>query len=135
MPVKQDFSQAAKPKKRRPPFALRLTEEERQRLTEEAGGLPLGTYIKSRLLGTKPEERVRRKGLPIQDRGAHAQALALLGRSHLASNLNQLAHAANIGVLPITPETEADLSEAIRAVQHLRHLFLTALGLKAEGTP
>ena len=63
--------------------------------------------------------RTRRSGLPVADREAHAQAVALLGRSRLASNLNQLARAVHIGVLPTTPETEAEL--------------LRALGLQAEG--
>jgi hypothetical protein len=126
---------SSQPTKRPAPFSLRLSTVERDRLVADANGLALGAYIKSRLFGTEPSGRVRRKGLPIQDREAHAQALALLGRSHLASNLNQLARAANIGTLPITPETEADLRAALQAVADIRRLLLAALGLKPEAAP
>ena len=61
-----------------------------------------------------------------------AQGLAFLGNSRLASNLNQLAKLANTGALPMTPETEAELAAALLAVQELRRLFLSALGMKPE---
>jgi hypothetical protein len=54
--------------------------------------------------------------------------LGVLGRSRLASNLNQLAKAVNTGSLPVTPETEADLKEACRQVSALREDLLRALG-------
>jgi len=80
---------------RRPaPFSLRLTPEERARLEAEAGGVPLGTYIKAKALGGPA---LRRAGL-IEDRQALSQALALLGKTHYANNLNQLAHLANMGL-------------------------------------
>jgi hypothetical protein len=98
----------------------------------EAAGAPLGAYIKSKLLDGKAVERKRRKVLTIQDREALAQALALLGRSRLSSNLNQLANAVNIGVLPITPETEAELLAAVQDVREIRRHLMTALGFKLE---
>lgn len=82
--------------KRPPPFSLRLSEEERTRLIGEAKGAPLGAYIKAKVLGRTHPVRMRRTGLAIEDRQALAQVLALLGRSRLASNLNQLAHLAHI---------------------------------------
>lgn len=124
----------SKPKRKRSaPFCLRLTDEERARLEREAAGAPLGSYIKAKALGAPLP--VRRSGLAVRDREALAQGLALLGRSHLASNLNQLAYAANIGSLPLTPETEAELRAALADVRELRRLFLAALGMKPEGGP
>ncbi len=79
--------------------------------------------------------RSRRTGLAVEDRVALAKGLALLGRSRLASNLNQLAYAVNIGSLPVTPETEQELFAALRDVRELRRLFLSALGLKPEDAP
>lgn len=143
MSLSANFDQAASlvvqshfqnPKRRPPPFSIRLSEEDRARLAIEAAGAPLGAYIKSKVLGTAPSERKRRKGLPIQDREALARALALLGRSHIANNLNQLAHAANIGTLPITPETEDFLRATLADVRELRRLLIAALGLQAEAT-
>ncbi len=107
---------------------MRLNAEERAQLEREAAGTPLGSYIKAKVLNGPPI-RMRRSGLPVQDREALAKALALLGQSHLSSNLNQLAHAANIGTLPMTPDTEAFLRESLSAVMELRALLLTALGM------
>jgi hypothetical protein len=119
--------------KRPPPFSLRLSVEERARLTAEAGGAPLGTYLKAKLLGGTVPVRMRRSGLAVEDRQALGKALALLGQSRLASNLNQLAHLAHIGALPVSPEIEAEFQEAVSAVREMRRLLVTALGLKPEG--
>lgn len=138
MSLTHDFGKAAPPrrkrKKRSPPFSLRLTAEERERLLQEAGGAALGAYIKAKVFGT-PALRTRRSGADLQDRQALAQVLALLGRSHIANNLNQLAHAANIGTLPVTPETEEDLRRTMQEVKAIRHLLMVALGLKPEDQP
>lgn len=147
MPLSADFDRAvilaaeggrqnavpSPPKKRLAPFSIRLSLEERARLAVEAAGAPLGAYIKAKVLGTVPVERKRRKVLAIKDREALAQALALLGRSRLSSNLNQLAYAVNIGSLPLTPETEAELRAALADIRELRCLLLTSLGFRPEG--
>ena len=65
---------------------------------------------------------------------ALAKALALLGQSHLSSNLNQLAYLANTGSLPLTPETEAQLQEAYAVICEIRALLLQALGQNAGGS-
>lgn len=128
-------NRAAKVKKRLPPFSIRLSEAERARLSLDAAGAPLGSYVKQKLFDGMAVGRKRRKGLSIQDREALAQALALLGRSRLSSNLNQIAHAVNIGVLPVTPETEAELFAALEEVRSLRRLLMTALGHDDGGAP
>ncbi|NVP56623.1 hypothetical protein [Mycoplana rhizolycopersici] len=117
-------------KRRKAPFSLRLSEDERSRLYAEARGVPLGAYIKSKALGSPPLKGRRAIGVSVEDQKALAQILALLGRSHLASNLNQLAKAVHLGVLPVTPETEADLAEACRSVVELRKILIDALGLQ-----
>lgn len=142
MTLSVDFDRAAilavegrfqnQPKKRPPPFSIRLSEEDRARLAVEAAGAPLGAYIKSKVLGTMAVERKRRKVLTIKDREALARALALLGRSHLSSNLNQIAHGVNIGTWPVTPETEEELLTALRIVREIRSLLMTALGHRVE---
>lgn len=126
---------AKRPKKRLPPFSLRFSAEERARLDREAGGAPLGAYIKAKLLGGTVPVKVRRSRLAVEDKVALAKALALLGQSRIASNLNQLAYLGNIGSLPFTPETEKDLLAALAGVQEIRRLLMTALGLRPEGAP
>lgn len=115
-----------------PPFSLRLTHEERARLLADAGRKPLGAYIRERLLGKDAAPRKREGNAPIKDHEALGRVLGALGRSRLASNLNQLAKAVNTGSLAVTPETEADLMEACRQVSALRADLLLALG-KAPG--
>lgn len=111
------------------PFSLRLTFEERARLEKEAGNLPLGAYIKLKALSGGPVPAYQTQSRrAVKDPEALGQVLALLGRSRIANNLNQLAHAANIGALPMTPETEDMLREAIQDVLHMRRTLLRALG-------
>lgn len=140
MSVMESFSAAAaapgNPRsKRQAPFSIRLTPSERARLAMEAAGAPLGSYIKAKLLGEGVPVRLRRSGLPVEDRKALGQVLAALGSSRIASNLNQLAHLAHVGALPISPEIEAELAEAVQYLRELRRLLLAALGLKPEGAP
>ena len=112
--------------KRPAPFSVRLSPAERERLEAEAEGVRLGTYIKVKLLDGAPTKRAT----AIADRPALAQALALLGQSRFASNLNQIAHLAHIGALTFTPEEQAELSAALRHVAEIRSLLLSALGKK-----
>ncbi|MEZ5801880.1 MAG: plasmid mobilization relaxosome protein MobC [Rhizobiaceae bacterium] len=51
----------------------------------------------------------------------------------MANNLNQLAKAVNIGVLPVTPETAGEIAEACVAVIAMRGELLRALGLPEGG--
>ncbi|SHL85368.1 hypothetical protein SAMN05216428_10797 [Nitrosospira sp. Nsp11] len=130
----QAFSAAARPSpkksKRRytPPFSLRLTVEERKRLDELAGNQPLGSYIRNRILGEQTEKR-RKVKKPTPDTALLALVLGEFGRSRLASNINQLAKAANIGTLDVTPETEREIVQACAEIQAIRTLLITALGV------
>jgi hypothetical protein len=139
-----DFRSAAQPlppagrgKRRRgsPTFSLRLTGEQRDRLQAEAGDLPLGAYIKDRLLPEGKSVRIRRAAPTVQDRRMLAHALAALGASRISSNLNQLAHLANIGVLTVTPEIAEELREALRHVADIRMMLMRALGKHPESRP
>ena len=143
MSLKLDFLQASDfpdlfpsgklPKRRQSPFSIRLTGDERARLVAEAKGVPLGTYLKAKVLGDAAI-RIRRAGIAIEDKKALGQALALLGKSALVKNLSVMAEAASSGSLPVTPETEAEIVQAARDVSALRYLLLLALGLK-EAAP
>ena len=64
----------------------------------------------------------------MADKKAAAEALALLGQSRIASNLNQLAYHANIGAL-ITDETaKAQIAEANLHLKAIHSLLMRALG-------
>lgn len=136
--LRHNFNDIAAPKAAKvapPPFSLRLTFEERQRLEAEAGDMPLGEFIRQRLLGDGAAPRKRKGNSPVKDKAALARVLGALGQSRLSSNLNQLAKAVNTGSLPVTPETEADLKAACRDIAALRADLLRALGKMPEDGP
>ncbi|WBQ11224.1 MobC family plasmid mobilization relaxosome protein [Hyphomonadaceae bacterium ML37] len=121
--------------KKLPPFSLRLTFEERARLEELAGDMPLGSYIKDRVFnedGTATRRARKRLRRPVKDKQSLAKLLGMLGQSRIANNLNQLAKAANIGTLPVTPETERDIRRACAEVQLMRMELLRALGQRSD---
>ncbi len=113
------------------PFSIRFTREERDRLQAEAGQQPLGAYIRSRLLGdTADKRRVSRR--PRIDQEVTARLLAELGKSRLASNMNQLAKAANMGTLDLGPEVARDIRAACAAITDMRAALILALGVRPE---
>lgn len=122
---------AAKPrrKSRAPsPVTLRLSPEERAKLEELAAGMTLSAYIRGCLFAKETKRRKRRPKDIVGDKRAIAEALALLGQSRIASNLNQLAYHANIGAL-ITGETEkAQIAEANAHLKAIRTALMRALG-------
>ena len=123
VPVKQ--KKIVKPKM--PPFSLRLSEEERTHLNEQAGNQPLGAYIRSELLGDKAiKRRVLRK--PQVNDQKLALVLSALGESRLSQNLNQLAKHANMGTLEISEPIEHELLDACKAITSMREVLLSALG-------
>ncbi|WP_198045908.1 hypothetical protein [Novosphingobium aquimarinum] len=120
---------------RAPPFSLRLTKDERRKLEERAGTMPLASYIKSLIFAEDaPTYRKRRKG-PVKDHQSLADVLAALGRSHLATNLSQLAKAANIGDLYFDDETKRLIARACDDIKAMRQMLMTALGLKITEPP
>ncbi|MBI1340990.1 plasmid mobilization relaxosome protein MobC [bacterium] len=122
-------------RKRTPPFSLRLSQAEREQLEREAGDRPLGAYVKEKVFGDSPPVRNRRTGLSVDDRKALAQALALLGQSRIASNLNQLAKAVNMGALPLSPHAKEELRECCAVIREIRGLLMRAMGLQTGGSP
>lgn len=107
-----------------------MTLEERILLEKASSGITLSTYIRSRLFGENVSPRRTRGKAPVRDQRALALVLSKLGQSRLASNLNQLAKAANSGSLPVTPETESALQAACRDIHAIKHMLMKALGIQ-----
>lgn len=136
-PIAKEFQNVAEqgqPRNQRaktpPPFSLRLTTEEKAELLDRAGSMPLGAYIRSRLLENEQSPR-RTSKRPVKDEQALGRLLGELGKARLANNLNQLAKAAHTGSLPVTRETEQALEEACRDVRWMRDTLIVALGLRS----
>tara|TARA_R110000772_G_scaffold64081_5_gene143277 strand:- start:3069 stop:3500 length:432 start_codon:yes stop_codon:yes gene_type:complete len=114
--------------KRGAPFSIRLTQLERAELKAQADGEPLGSYIKSRLFTGAPY-RSRAKRV---DREALGKVFGALGKSRIPQNLNQIAKAANIGAMPVTPELLEELHETCAELKSLRQEIIVALGLRGR---
>jgi hypothetical protein len=109
------------------PFSIRLTFGERAILEQSAGHMPLGAFIRKKVLDGMTEERKRktkRPRRPIKDDVAMAMLLAELGNAKLANNLNQLAKAANEGSLLITPDTEQAIRDAYTEILWMRRTLV-----------
>lgn len=135
----RDFNAVAaansKKKPREAPFSLRLSFDEKALLRDAANGVPLGAYIKAKLFD-EPLEKVRRRNTnPVKDHEALGRVLGALGKSRLSQNLNQIARAANMGALPVSPELEDELRQACVDVEALRKELLRALGSLSDGGP
>lgn len=125
------FEGAAKPTtgKRRAvsPLTLRLTPEERATLEELAAGMTLSAYVRACVFAEETKRRKRRPKSVVADKQAAAEALALLGQSRIASNLNQLAYHANIGALIVSEAEKVQIAEANDHLAAIRTLLVKAL--------
>lgn len=112
-------------------LSVRLDEAEHAYLLTQAGVRTLSNYVRDLLLGefksnsqTRPKKRKR---IPQTDTKAIARALALLGRSRLASNLNQIAKLAHMGALPVTDDLTEELQSACADIAAMRAALMKAL--------
>ncbi|MGH1466133.1 MAG: plasmid mobilization relaxosome protein MobC [Cognatishimia sp.] len=113
------------------PFSVRLTPEERAQLENQAGSMPLASYIKSVVFAAEaPKYRKRRKP-PVVEQQLLAEVLARLGQTRHANNLNQIAKHLNQGTLIVDPELEQDLKAAVVEVAYIRAMLIEALGVKS----
>lgn len=94
--------------------------------------MSLGSYIQWRLFDPDNPPPRRRGKAPVKDHAALSSALAALGQSRTASNLNQIARAIHTGVIVVTPEVEAELIEALRHIAAIRKDLIEALGLSED---
>lgn len=117
---------------RQPPFSLRLSFDERERLERQAGALSLSAYIKSLLFAEDAPTYRKRRRAAEADEKLLAEILACLGQSRLSNNLNQLAKAANLGTLFFDDDTKADIKRASDDIHAMREMLMAALG-KSSG--
>lgn len=118
--------------KREAPFSLRLTFDERAKLEQQAGSMPLSAYIKSLLFADDAPVYRQRRRAPDADEKLLAELLACLGASRLSNNLNQLAKAANSGSLYCDEGTKIALNRACDDVHAMRILLMRGLGMKTD---
>lgn len=113
-----------------PPLVVRLTADERAELERKAGSLTLSAYVRQCVFNTHtgaPRSTARRA---TPDKTALAQILAKVGHGNLAASLGDLAEAARIGALPVTPETESAIARACADIAGIKSLLMKALGIQ-----
>lgn len=129
--VTTSFNAATAPKpgnrKSLSPLTLRLTPEERATLEQLADGMTLSAYVRACVFAKEAKRRKRRPKNAVADKAAAAEALALLGQSRIASNLNQLAYHANVGTLEFGDVERAEIAEANGHLIAIRGLLMKAL--------
>lgn len=138
--IKGDFRRAAAKRQRRAgqparqQFSIRLSDDERAVLEREAGKLSLGAHMRRKLLGARVSARrgkePRRRRVPKVDHAALGKALALLGRSELSRRLDELAMAAMMGALPVTPELVQELHAVCAHIRAIRAAVMEALNIE-----
>jgi len=119
------------PKYPAPRITLRLTKEELEKLKCLSSGVSLSAYIRKCLFGADTAPRKTRSRVPVKDQEALAQALGLLGQTHFANNLNQIAYQADCGSLLMDEKTEDEIKLACAHIAWIRVKLIEALGLKS----
>ncbi|GFO83116.1 MAG: hypothetical protein A49_27430 [Methyloceanibacter sp.] len=94
-----------------------------------ANGQPIGSYVREYLFAAN-DNRPRPRRAPSADHVAPATVLAKLGQAELAASLREIAHAARIGALPVSPELEAELHQACHDIASMKSLLMKALGIQ-----
>lgn len=122
----------AGPKKRSSPVSLRLSDDEKTRLKDEAGDMSTNAYIRARLFEPEFAPRKTLGTTTVKDRKALAQVLSALGRSAFVADLETLNWAMDAGTVSLGPSSEAALVQACADIAAMRKDLMTALGLRGD---
>lgn len=117
---------------RYPRITLRLSEAEDSRLRDMSQGMSVSAYIRKCVFGADAAPRKRRSYAPVADQKALARVLYLLGQTHFANNLNQIAYHAHIGTLAPDAATEEDIKLACAHIAFMRVKLIEALGIESK---
>lgn len=106
------------------PYSIRFTPKERASIAHMAKQQDMSdaAFIRFKVFEEYAQQHVSNKEL--------AKILTLLGQARLANNLNQLAKAANLGTLILSPDVKAQIDELYDTVMWIRRALIEALGLK-----
>ena len=110
-------------------LSIRLSSEERSKLEKHAAGIPLSTYVKSRVFDETKAHRQTRNKAPVKDHQALAQVLACLGASGLAQNVSVLAKAFETDSYNTDNETCDAIKKAKQDIHTIKELLMHALGV------
>lgn len=95
-----------------------------------AKGMSVSEYIRRCIHGADAGSKKHKLRTPVRDEQSLARALALLGQSRIANNLNQIAKEAHRGTLLLDSDTLSDIEAAYAHVCSMREYLVDALGLR-----
>ena len=131
--VSADKQQSKRKKKRAAPLSIRLSANERAWLEEQAGGMPIGTFVKSRLFAANDNTPPRtRNRAPVKDYEELAKVHGKFGRFDVFLTIKGLLKAIENGNIRLKPTTEDVLVSACEDIRDIRHHVMKALGTRAE---
>jgi hypothetical protein len=115
-------------KPRPPPLSIRLPPDERAELEARAdrAGLSVSGYFRSAVLDAPRPRLTRRPSVVEQELGKLMGAVGKIG-----SNVNQLAHQANLGSWP----DSRLVAQACADIRTMRNLLFRALGFTPPDDP
>tara|TARA_R110002074_G_scaffold20119_16_gene64012 strand:+ start:1147 stop:1575 length:429 start_codon:yes stop_codon:yes gene_type:complete len=129
--AKQSFNKSVRLDKRPAPFSIRLSADERAALERKAGQRPLGSYIRTKLLGDDVTPRKASRA-PTIDYALLGQVLGMLGQSDQVRCLFMLLVAAEAGSIELADDENAALMQACDEVHEMRSVLVKALGLRGS---
>ena len=129
MPDKRPQKRPVKP---RVLLSVPLTPEQKMDLLRRAGTKPVSCYARDLLFAAndnlKPARIRSRKSREVMA----ATILAQLGKGDVASSLREIARGVQLGIIGVTPETDAALREAAANVNSAAKAALRALGINTR---
>jgi hypothetical protein len=132
-------SRTSKGRRESSPLCLRVTAEERRFLVDRAREGQHGSvsgFVRAQLFGMirsgggDANANALGRSSAMERLKMLAQVLGTLGSSKALLHLTELAEAARIGALPLTPDVVRDIRGACDAVIDIRNLLLRALGVR-----
>lgn len=131
MPDKRLQKKSTKP---RALLTVPLSPEQKSALARRAGARPISAYARDVLFPANDNappvpRRIRR------DKGREALAasvLAQLGKSEVANSLREIARGVQLGIIVLTPETDAAVREAAASVNSAAQAALRIMGVRSR---
>lgn len=141
--IKKIFNNSAIQTKRRKsakstmPVSIRVTAEEKARLSDMAGAKPISAYIRQRLFGdavaVRPKQYLKKQRQPRFDHVEIARLLGMFGQSQLATSMLALSLAVQAGELQVTSDVASQIECACNDIKDIRSALVMALGIKPQG--
>jgi hypothetical protein len=116
----------------RKPYSILMSEAERHHIAQQAAplGISVPEFIRITALNKDLEKALLKIKKQQVDNKEAAQILAALGRSHIPSNLNQIAKSIHTGSFIFSPDIEKQITDSYDFIVWIRDALIRQQGLK-----